>query len=747
MLNGPKKTKRFIEYLLSATFLLSLVAIPVQIKAETIKLRPYSYSDITGVTENPENAYDDAGNTFATVNAVADASPSITYFWEPIPADYDSALLYVKVFSKNFTNDKWGIEYSLNGGSNWIVLKEMSSENTVASVDILENIGPLVTSNDVRIRIYTDSKGKVDEGFINIYETFVEASPSAQVPLSLEQSSFRFFESIDPDSFYSIDSGVLGVDEAKAIATDGVYMYVAGFEPGGWRIEKRNLSNGVLIHSVTNNCLGEPYAILVNNGYIYIVGDDYTEGNYQWRVEKRYTVDLTLDSTFGVAGVVLSNPSESSDTAYDCVIVGNFIYISGSDRSNGSDDSQWRIEVRSLMDGSLTVGDGGIILSNPSSDDDIPFAIAADLNNLYVGGYDRIPKISTNKPGKDKKASSNAQWRLEKRTIDNISQIGQVVQVNPTDNSDAIKDMAIDNGFIYLAGYEEYGFFDTGWRIEKRDLSDLTLPYDDSFGENGVRIIDPGYNDSPASIAIEGAYIYIAGFSADFGSGGDTAWRIEKWDKSTGGYGTEGYSIIHDIDSQNNDRAYGIAIDSGFMYIVGYEQPNLADWRIEKRDIEPGYLLEPLSDQNTPATLSPGMPFRLKMLINVEGNLLRLNTGQFKLQVAEKASSGCGASLYVDLELSPNVGFYPILGFDGEPAIKTEEDPYIEGEITRYQSYEESNPFTNNVSDISAGENGLWDFSLVANNGGNFCFRIVKDDGYDTELNEYLSYPEINVSP
>jgi hypothetical protein len=747
MLNDQRKTKQFIEYFLFTIFFLSLVAIPVQIKAETITFRPYSYSDITGVTENPENAYDDAGNTYATVDAVTNANPSITFSWGEISGIYNNVLLNVKVFSKNFTNDKWGIKYSLDNEATWLTLKEMSSENTVSSLEIQKNIGSSIDPNIVKIGVYTDSKGKLDEGFINIYDIYLEATTEAPVPLNLKQSSLRFFESIGPESFYSINSGVPGVDEAKVIAIDGEYMYVAGFEPSGWRIEKRNQSDGELANSDTNNCLGEPYAILVNNGAIYIIGDDYTEGNYQWRIEKRNTSNLVLVPSFGIDGVVLSNPSESSDTAYDGVIVGDYIYIAGSDRSNGSGDSQWRIEVRSLADGSLQVGDGGIILSNPSSDDDIAFAIATYGSDLYIGGYDRIPKISTNKPGKDKKATSNAQWRLEKRPIDNISQIGQVVQVNPTDNSDAIKDMAIDNGFIYLAGYEEYGFFDTGWRIEKRNLSNLAL--DPSFDGDGVRIIDPGYNDSPESITIDDGYIYIAGFSADFGSGGDTAWRIEKWDKSTGGYGTEGYSIVHDIGSQNNDRAYGIAIDGSFMYIVGYEQSNLADWRIEKRNIGSGYLLEPLSDQNTPATLSPEQPFRLKMLVHAEGNSLPLNTGQFKLQVAEKASSGCGASSYVDLELSPNVDFYPILGFDGGQAIKTEEDPYNEGEITRYQSYKEDYPYTfsNNVSEISAGENGLWDFSLITNltATGNYCFQIVKDDG--SLLDGYLIYPEINVSP
>jgi hypothetical protein len=62
------------------------------------------------------------------------------------------------------------------------------------------------------------------------------------------------------------------------------------------------------------------------------------------------------------------------------------------------------------------------------------------------------------------------------------------------------------------------------------------------------------------------------------------------------------------------------------------------------------------------------------------------------------------------------------------------------------ESYETENPFSNGVSEILDGENGLWESSLIAETTitGNYCFRIVNND--NIELGGYNFYPEIKVS-
>ena len=91
--------------------------------------------------------------------------------------------------------------------------------------------------------------------------------------------------------------------------------------------------------------------------------------------------------------------------------------------------------------------------------------------------------------------------------------------------------------------------------------------------------------------------------------------------------------------------------------------------------------------------------------------------------------------------------FNTIHGFD-EFTAKIDnmgEDP-TNGMNTRYQSYEIENPFSNVVSKILDGENGLWEFSLITETTitGNYCFRIVNND--NIKLDGYNFYPEINVS-
>lgn len=61
------------------------------------------------------------------------------------------------------------------------------------------------------------------------------------------------------------------------------------------------------------------------------------------------------------------------------------------------------------------------------------------------------------------------------------------------------------------------------------------------------------------------------------------------------------------------------------------------------------------------------------------------------------------------------------------------------------QAYLESDPFSNTAA-IPAGQDGLWDFSLINNSATpstSYCFRIVKSDG--SLLNNYLNIPELTT--
>jgi hypothetical protein len=80
---------------------------------------------------------------------------------------------------------------------------------------------------------------------------------------------------------------------------------------------------------------------------MYVVGYDYSPKYCRWRIEKRSLTDGSLVSAFGTGGVVTSKPSVGWDRAYSIAIDSAAMYVAGRDRSPGElEDWQWRIEKR-----------------------------------------------------------------------------------------------------------------------------------------------------------------------------------------------------------------------------------------------------------------------------------------------------------------------------------------------------------------------------------------------------------------
>ncbi len=84
---------------------------------------------------------------------------------------------------------------------------------------------------------------------------------------------------------------------------------------------------------------------------------------------------------------------------------------------------------------------------------------------------------------------------------------------------------------------------------------------------------------------------------------------------------------------------------------------------------------------------------------------------------------------------------------DGATISSTANDPANAGRSTVYQTYRETDPFTNNVAAIPAGSDGMWDFSLTSSAialDKTYCLRVVKSTG--SLLNTYARLPEITFS-
>ena len=376
-----------------------------------------------------------------------------------------------------------------------------------------------------------------------------------------------------------------GHDVAYAIAIDSTAMYAVGYDysPGDdqWRIEKRNLTDGRLVPGfgtggVVTSDPSEghdvPWDITIDSTAMYVIGMDRSPGNYEWRIEKRSLENGSLVPGFGTGGVVTGDYSTGDDTAWDIAIDSTAMYVIGMDYSPGNE--QWRIEKRSLEDGSLVpgFGTGGVVTSDPSEGPDHARNIAIDSTAMYVIGTDYSP--------------GNEQWRMEKRSLEDGSLVpafgtGGVVTSNPSGADDEAYDIAIDSTAMYVVGID-YSPGNEQRRIEKRRLEDGSLVL--GFGTGGVVTSDPSEGDDVIrGIAIDFSAMYVGGYDH---SPGNFQWRIEKRSLEDGslvpGFGTGG--VVTSDPSEGSDIARRIAIDSTAMYVVGGDySPGNFQWRIEKR--------------------------------------------------------------------------------------------------------------------------------------------------------------------
>ncbi len=164
------------------------------------------------------------------------------------------------------------------------------------------------------------------------------------------------------------------------------------------------------------------------------------------------------------------------------------------------------------------------------------------------------------------------------------------LHIDPSTGSDQINAMASDGTYMYLAGLDSFGI-DNRWRLEKRNLSDGALV--STFGTGGVVVSDPSINsDQILAIATTSDAVFIAGFDSIV-STTDSAWRVEKYDITTGApvtaFGLNG--VLRSNPSARLDRIRGIAADATDIYIVGDDlavSTTNGRWRIQKHNIVTG---------------------------------------------------------------------------------------------------------------------------------------------------------------
>lgn len=409
-------------------------------------------------------------------------------------------------------------------------------------------------------------------------------------------------------------------EQARGIAANATHLFTVGDDQGAhgvqWRIEKRESKTGNLSLGFGDNGRGEinvdpsagddiPYAIAIDNDWMYVVGADNSpkpnagrDSDWQWRIEKRSLLDGQKAKGFGpnADGVVVSNPSPSNDEPLAVAIFGDYLYVAGFDSSRGFNNFQWRIEKRKLSDGTLAQGFGqnGVITMDATLYWDIVRGIAVDADAVYIAGVE----------GFDPNGMGDSAWRIEKRNVkDGSRTVGfgdnkdGIVISNPSKRVDAPRAIAIDTKFMYVVGFDR-GTLNLPthgqWRIEKRALADGKL--DPGFGNVGPGVIksDPGDQDDAAyAIAIDSDYMYVAGWDVIAKNDFYAKWRIEKRRLSDGtfdpNFGNGG--VIRASFSPLNDIANAITVSGNCFYAAGFDSGGNArppqhdtQWRIIGND-------------------------------------------------------------------------------------------------------------------------------------------------------------------
>jgi len=256
---------------------------------------------------------------------------------------------------------------------------------------------------------------------------------------------------------------------AAAVNPTESALYVVGMDAGlsglgsdtEWRIEKRDLTTGDLVATFGTNGivvsnpgagLDEARAVVPDPSgtAIYILGfESISDADTQWRIEKRNTSDGSLVASFGAGGVVTSNPSVGFDKPFALSIDSTGVYAAGFDSVSGAGNTEWRIEKRNLVDGSLNnlFGNTGVVTSNPSTSDDEINAMYLDLSGLTVVGYDSSA------------GAGNSGWRVERRLSSSGGLMtgfatNGVYLANPSQGNDAATSVVADSTSIYIAGYD-----------------------------------------------------------------------------------------------------------------------------------------------------------------------------------------------------------------------------------------------------------------------------------------------------
>ncbi|HET7630298.1 MAG TPA: hypothetical protein VFK03_02900, partial [Candidatus Saccharimonadales bacterium] len=256
----------------------------------------------------------------------------------------------------------------------------------------------------------------------------------------------------------------------------------------------------------------------------------------------------------------------------------------------------------------------------------------------------------------------------------------------------------------------------------------------------------------------------VGGYTLGYGAGGNDLLLV-KYDDNGGISGCPS-SMCGDISATANDLAasYSARTVTSSNPTAGVTDPGLTVTSPTPTTtviVAPVLLEMPIGAQlaatSTPATApDEGTIFRLRLDIHTYNGQADSGTLQLKLQYAPKGGAATCSTVpsgnFDDITDSSD----GIRWADNTNAVSgmgvalNSEDP-IHGSDTPNidQTYQEKGTTTfTNSNAIPAGQDGMWDFGLVAYHAfqnTTYCFRVVNDDG--SLIDNYTQYPELDIPP
>ncbi|MDB4278614.1 hypothetical protein N9917_03350 [Deltaproteobacteria bacterium] len=147
---------------------------------------------------------------------------------------------------------------------------------------------------------------------------------------------------------------------------------------------------------------------------------------------------------------------------------------------------------------------------------------------------------------------------------------GFPIRENPSSGPDNATSIVVEGDYIYVAGSDSVPG-NSQWRIEKRDKSTGALVA--AFNSGGVIQSNPGIGeDSALAIALDGPHLYIVGSDTEPGQV-QFQWRVEKRNKSDGAlvtaFAQDG--VVQSDPSEDSDVARAIVVDGDHIYVAGLD--------------------------------------------------------------------------------------------------------------------------------------------------------------------------------